>query len=135
MTRKVFSEEEQQLLRRNPYTFKVTHRQVWFTKEFKTEFKKRYDLGALPREIFADLGYDPKVVGDYRMNSFQNRINIRAKRGEGFTERRTSVSRGLVSVDENPDSAAIVRMQHELLYLRQEVEFLKKISSIRDSRR
>ena len=122
MTRKVFSEEEQQLLRRNPYTFKVTHRQVWFTKEFKTEFKKRYDLGALPREIFADLGYDLKVVGDYRMNSFQNRIN-------------TPVSQGLVSVDENPDSAAIVRMQHELLYLRQEVEFLKKISSIRDSRR
>ena len=69
MTRKVFSEEEQQLLRRNPYTLKVSLRQLCFTKEFKTEFKKRCDLSALPRKSLAAQGYDQKVARDYRMNS------------------------------------------------------------------
>ena len=133
MTRKIFSAEEQQLLRENPYTLKVTSRQIWFTKEFKVEFCKRYELGALPREVFVALGYDPKVVGDYRINSFQSRIRTRAMSGEEFTEGRAQRPRGLHSVSDKNDEATFIRIQHELLYLRQEVEFLKKISSIRDS--
>jgi hypothetical protein len=41
----------------------------------------------------------------------------------------------MYTVDENPSDETIVKMQHELMYLRQEVEFLKKISSLKDTKK
>ena len=89
-----------------------------------------------PRQIVAELGYDPDILGTRRLSGIQLTIKKQANRPGGFTEgkgHRRTLESAMESVEENPDKETIVRMQHEILFLRQEMEFLKKIFSIRDT--
>ena len=138
MNRNKFTKREIQLIKNNPYTYKVTESQIFYTKEFKEEFWRRYQAGELPRAIVEALGYDPDMIGQYRINGLQINIQKQAQRPEGFTEgkgRRKGRKTELYDVDNHPSEEIIVKMQHELLYLRQEVEFLKKITSIKDTKK
>lgn len=138
MNRNKFTKREIQIIKNNPYTLKVTEAQIFYTKEFKAEFWKRYQAGEAPRAIVEALGYDPDMLGQSRINGLQINIQKQAKKPGGFTEghsHRKGRNIELYDVDEHPDEDTIVKMQHELLYLRQEVEFLKKISSVTDSQK
>lgn len=138
MNRNKFTKREIQLIKNNPYTYKVTESQIFYTKEFKEEFWRRYQAGESPRSIVEALGYDPDMIGQYRINGLQINIQKQAQRPEGFTEgkgRRKGHKIELYDVDNHPSDETIIKMQHELLYLRQEVEFLKKITSIKDTKK
>lgn len=45
MNRKLFTEEQQQLLRQNPYIYSVTETRITLTKEFKELFMTAYKAG------------------------------------------------------------------------------------------
>ena len=138
MSRNTFTKREIQLLKNNPYTYRVTESQIFYTKEFKEEFWRRYQEGESPRHIVEALGYDPDILGTARLSGLQINIKKQANRPEGFSEgkgRRKQLKSGLYSVEENPSDETIIKMQHELLYLRQEVEFLKKITSLKDTKK
>lgn len=138
MNRNKFTKREIQLIKHNPYTYKVTESQIFYTKEFKEEFWRRYQAGESPRTIVEALGYDSDMLGQYRINGLQINIQKQAKRPGGFTEgkgRKRGRKTELYDVDNNPSDETIIKMQHELLYLRQEVEFLKKITSIKDTKK
>ena len=49
MSKKVFTNEEMEMLRSNPYTYAVTPHILSFTKEFKELFWKEYQEGGIPR--------------------------------------------------------------------------------------
>ena len=70
MNRNKFTKREIQLIKNNPYTYKVTESQIFYTKEFKEEFWRRYQEGESPRAIVEALGYDPDMLGQYRINGF-----------------------------------------------------------------
>ncbi|MGN0399708.1 MAG: HTH domain-containing protein [Blautia sp.] len=57
MSKVKFTEEQQQELRNNKYTAKVTANSLSFTKEFKELFYNEYLTGVLPREILRRYGY------------------------------------------------------------------------------
>ena len=138
MERSAFTKREIQLLKHNPYTYQVSEYQIFFTKEFKEEFWRRYQEGESPRRIVEALGYDPDMLGTSRLSGIQINIKKQANRPEGFSEGKRNCKRiksGLYSVENNPTDETIVKMQHEILYLRQEIEFLKKISSVVDSKK
>ncbi len=140
MNRNKFTKREIQLIKNNPYTYKVTEAQICYTKEFKEEFWRRYQTGETPRAIVEALGYDPDMIGQSRINGLQINISKQAKRESGFTQgkgpgRKRKLQRELYDVEQKPTEETIVKMQHELLYLRQEVEFLKKITSIKDTKK
>ncbi|MDO4651081.1 MAG: hypothetical protein Q4B26_20780 [Eubacteriales bacterium] len=138
MERNKFTKREIQLLKCNPYTYRVTEATIFFTTEFKQEFWRRYQEGETPRAIVEALGYDPDILGQYRINGLQINIKKQAERPEGFTQgkgRKKTLKSALYSVDEKPSEETIIKMQHELMYLRQEVEFLKKITSIKDTKK
>lgn len=140
MNRNKFTKREIQLIKNNPYTYKVTESQICYTKEFKEEFWRRYQAGETPRAIVEALGYDPDMIGQYRINGLQINIQKQASRDGGFTQgkgpgRKKKLQWELYDVEQRPKEETIVKMQHELLYLRQEVEFLKKITSIKDTKK
>jgi hypothetical protein len=138
MNKNKFTKREIQILKNNPYTYNVTESQLFFTKDFKEEFWRRYQAGNSPRKIVEDLGYDPDMLGTSRISGIQINIQKQAKSAAGFTEgkgHRKQLESGLYLASENPTDEKIVKMQHELMYLRQEVEFLKKISSLKDTRK
>lgn len=51
MNRNKFTKREIQLIKNTPYTYKVTESQIFYTKEFKEEFWRRYQAGETPRAI------------------------------------------------------------------------------------
>ena len=136
MNRNTFTKREIQILKSNPYTYRVTESQIFYTKGFKEEFWRRYQEGETPRKIVEELGYDPDMLGTARLSGLQINIKKQALRPGGFTEgkgRKKSLKSGMYSVDYNPSDETVVKMQHEIMYLRQEVEFLKKITSLKNT--
>lgn len=116
MNRKHFSEEQMAALAANPYTKAVFPTTLKFTDEFKTEFLRFYNQGLLPREIFERLGYDPAVIGESRMSNTAYLISRSQKK----------------STDKE---AEMDRLEGEVRALRKELETLKKIIALANSRK
>lgn len=117
-------------LKKNPYVFKATKYKLYFTAKFKEEFWIRYQAGNTPRKILSDLGFDLSFFGQKQIDSMTQSIKKQALSGDGFKEGEAREKRVAIKpMDEQELSSpqSIQRMQNELLYLRQEVEFLKKL--------
>ena len=134
MARRMFNGEQVRRMAENPYTLHVSTTPITFTKAFKEEFWRRYQEGDTPRQIMYDLGYDPQVLGRNRLSGIQNVICKQAVSGEGFHEGPIRKSEEGPE-DNDTTQAQLRRMQHQIKYLEQEVEYLKKIYSARDIKR
>lgn len=129
---KEYTAKEMKLLKANPYTFKVTKNKLYFTVEFKEAFWTAYQAGMAPRRILEDLGYDLEIFGQKQIDSMVQSIKRQAQCGSGFRqgENRTRRKKDGLSIPEgtSPESKeALEGILNEVKYLRQEVEFLKKI--------
>lgn len=122
----------------NPYTLKVTKNKLYFTIKFKEDFWINYQAGNAPRKILSDLGYDLEYFGQKQIDSIVQRIKKEALSGNGFREgenRERRIPMKATNREELSSPQSIERMQNELLYLRQEVEFLKKIIMTNNSKK
>ena len=141
MRRKLFTEEQQQLLRQNPYIYSVTETRITLTKEFKEIFMTAYKAGESPRKILEDHGFDISIIGERRIWSISQHIRTEYQKygefHEGYGPRGTSATHPVLTDTDTPVSEAdeIRQLRHEVDYLKQEMEFLKKISSIRTTRK
>lgn len=114
----------------NPYTLKVTKNKLYFTIKFKEDFWIRYQAGNAPRKIMQELGYDLSLFTQKQIDNYVQRIKKEALSGNGFREgenRERRIPMKATNREELSSPQSIERMQNELLYLRQEIEFLKKI--------
>lgn len=127
-----FTPEQVELLAANPFTFSVTPRHIWFTLEFKNLFLSRYDAGETSTEIFVSCGYDPDILGNNRMYNFPRRLKAQIATGRPLTEGPMQQARKPKRIDYNtmPTQQSVAAMQREITYLRQQVEFLKKITEL-----
>jgi len=133
---KEYTSKEMKLLKKNPYTLNVTKNKLYFTSSFKEAFWIKYQAGDAPRKILTDLGYDVSMFGQKSIDSLVQRIKKQALSGNGFSEGENRTKRtGIKSPDDISSPQSLERMQNELLYLRQEVEFLKKIVKTDNSKR
>lgn len=141
MSRKLFTEEQQQLLRQNPYIYSVTETRITLTKEFKELFMTAYKAGESPRKILEDHDFDISIIGERRIWSISQHIRTEYKKygefHEGYGPRGEAASPDAPTDAAKPVSEAdeIKQLRHEVDYLKQEMEFLKKISSIRTTRK
>lgn len=97
-----------------------------------------YQAGNAPRKILSDLGYDLEYFGQKQIDSIVQRIKKEALSGNGFREgenRERRIPVKATNREELSSPQSIERMQNELLYLRQEVEFLKKIIMTNNSKK
>lgn len=134
--RRLFTEYEMDVLRQNPYTYQVRQRQLSFTAEFKHILWSRYRRGEDVTAIFESLGYDPEIVGYSRMYSTVANLRSAVNSGREFTNGhsgRSSAGKSGPKPAEDENSRTVSAMQHEVTYLRQQVDFLKKITEL-DSR-
>ena len=133
MSKDTFSIKEQEQLGQNPYTFRVSAKQISFTKEFKQDFWKIYcERGLSPKTIVEMLGYDPEMLGSIRISGIQRHIKDEMQSYAGPHSGRRGRRYSKLSADDGyAVPGSMEEMRHEIQYLRQEVEYLKKISSIK----
>ena len=132
MSKKPFSDEEMAILHQNPFTYKVTRNTLLFTREFKELFLAEYNAGSIPRQILIDHGYDPEMLGDRRVWGISQ--YIRQQYGKyGEVHEGTTIAKPPVSTKPLSDKEELKQLRHEVDYMKQEIEFLKKISSIRNT--
>ena len=129
---KEYTAREMKLLKANPYTFKVTKSKLYFTIEFKETFWTAYQAGMAPRKILEDRGYDLEMFGQKQIDSMVQRMKRQAESRNGFRqgENRTRRKKDELSIQEGESvqpKEALETILNEVKYLRQEVEFLKKI--------
>lgn len=81
-------------------------------------------------KIVEKMGYDAQALGSRRINSLYRNFQQQRISSEGLHEGTSRSGRyrpGSTDFESAPTKHVLQLMQHELLYLRQEVEFLKKI--------
>lgn len=128
-----FTPEQMEILAANPFTYKVSALRISYTLEFKNIFLSRFEAGEPVKEIFSSLGYDLSILGENRMYTFARRISKQAEAGQMPTEEpsRTRLEKPLhVDYNTMPPQQSVAAMQREIAYLRQQVEFLKKITEL-----
>lgn len=121
-----YTAKEMKLLQANPYTFKITKHKLYFTTKFKEDFWSSYEAGNAPRKILKDFGYDLALFHQKQIDNIVQRLKRDVAAGRGFREGECHDIRPQ-SVQAESSSIPPERMWAELKYLRQEVEFLKKI--------
>ncbi len=135
---KEYTAKEMKLLKANPYTYKVTKNKLYFTIEFKETFWTAYQAGMAPRKILEDLGYDLGMFGQKQIDSMVQSIKRQAQCGSGFRqgENRTRRKKDALSIPEGTSVESkeiLASILNEVKYLRQEVEFLKKIARVENT--
>ncbi len=132
MSKKVFTDQELEMLRNNKYTYAVTPHVLLFTKEFKDLFWEEYQGGTMPRQILENFGYPASVLGKKRIWGIAHTIKMQYNSPAGLHEGSLPKSnRTGAATEARTTEEQVKELQREVQYLRQEVEFLKKISSIR----
>lgn len=124
---KKYTQKQIRELRSNPYTLQIDDKRIFFTIEFKKTFWTKYQAGMGPRTILKELGYNLEHFGQKQIDSIVQRIKKEAIDGE-FTEGYTRKKRMKIkktNTEATPEN--LKQMQNELLYLKQEVDFLKKV--------
>ena len=125
MGKKVFTDEEVEMLRSNPYTYSVTPSTLYFTKEFKELFWQEYQKGEVPRRILDRYGYPAEVLGKKRIWGIAHNIKDQYYSEGGLRE--GTLKRGAPANDGNETTEEAVRqLRDEVRQLRQEIELMKK---------
>lgn len=125
---KKFNKDEIEILKNNKYTYKVSENSIKFTVEFKELMFKRLNDGFSAPTILEDCGYDLSILGAERPKGIACHIREEYKVNGSFHAGRKmcSLQDDLENGNISP-SKALIKMQAEIIYLRQQVEFLKKI--------
>lgn len=132
MSKVPFTEEQMERLRKNPGTYYVTENTLFFTKEFKQEFCDEYQTGKSARDILEDHGYPAEVLGEKRITGISHSIRMQAKKG-GLREGPSPQMKYLNKMGED-QTELIKQLVAKVTYLEQEIEYIKKISELGDSK-
>ena len=131
--RKKFTPAEVEELRANPYTEKVTERQISFTLAFKEAFWRLSVEGCTGNMALRKLGYDPEILGFERVHNITKRIRSAARTPEGIRGAKKSRMRiskeqfSQAELERMSRRESERRLQNEIVYLQQQMAFLKKL--------
>ena len=131
---KEFTPEEIEQLKKNPNTFHVNRFRLYLTKEAKEEIVCLRNMNHSFSHIIEALGYDINVIGKNRARGIIDHVcNHEVKSSVGLHAGyiRPSKRIELSKIRElKTDEESVDKLKNEVLYLRQEMDFLKKISRL-----
>ena len=130
MAKKLFTDEEIEQFKNNPFTFKITKSHISFTIEAKTIFWKEYNEGIPIKLVLKNYGYPPEILGDGRIDGILKILKMQSKSKDGFTQ--GTYKRTTSNIDDSlPLDQQVHLLRGEVSYLKSQIEFLKKIFSAR----
>lgn len=131
MSRKLLSAEEIAELRQNPHVKNVSPRSVIFSAEFKQIAYEAMVRGERLASILEMYGINSGALGEVRIQGMAQRLYEFAQREEGFRPQNGRKKRDKEEIEEENLRKRLQRLENELAYTRQEVEFKKHKRQIR----
>ena len=129
MTPKRFTKEQREILLKNPNTAYVSDSVIKFKQEFKIKLVEAVNQGVPVRRFIQEAGYDYEMLGDDLITTFVSRWRKEAREENtihaGYKERKRHPD--LADYKGMAPEEAMHHMQNEILYLHQELDFIKKI--------
>ena len=130
MGRKQLTKDEIGELEQNPSIAKVTSSTVSFTPEFKRIAYQQLVDGRTMREILSEVGIRPEVLGNSRLWGIAEKLRQNADREEGYADLRKGDHRKAAKATAaRTEKEELTALRHEVAYMRQEIEFLKKVQA------
>jgi transposase-like protein len=118
--------EQIEKLRESGYVRGVNENYVYFTDEFKQMYWQMYTSGNLmPHEILRRLGLDYSLLGSSRVRGLAYSLRKQYERDGGFCTKRCG--RKPKQRVEQASEQNLERLRVENEYLKQELDFVKKI--------
>ena len=112
------TKDQIEMLEKSGHVAKMTDIYVHFKSSFINKFCREYHAGKTAEAILKENGIDPDILGGTRVDSLRRQYNKEwLPRHAGIPERRTVTT----------SEAHSAKLEHELEYLHQEVNALKKI--------
>ncbi len=133
MSKKTFTQEEEEMLRSNKFTYSVSTYTLSFTEEFKAMFWKEYQEGNSAQSILEKYGYPADVLGKIRIWGITQHIKKQYYSDKGIHEGYIRNKKSSLNYSAQTTEEKVDKLQCEVEYLRQEIDFLKKISSIKNT--
>ena len=133
MKRYPLSKELVEELSRHKCVERATEWNVIFAEEFKRHAYEEYYRGKSTREIFAEAGLDAEKLGRKRLENFRCSVMNGADRETGFADKRKDKSKQAPPSTEAQMAKRIRELEHQVTYLEQENDFLKKIRSVEEA--
>ena len=124
MTVSKLTKDQIEILSNYPQVARTTDATVVFTQTFKRHFCEEYIKGKSPRTILKESGIDPDVLGATRMNSLRWHALEEWEAADGKIEQASNKSK-FSKTKTVEDKLSLI--EHELVYTRQELNYLKKI--------
>lgn len=69
MSKKLFTEDQINLLKNNKYIKRITRKAITYSDEFKKLFVSEYEKGLTARQIFEKYGFDVAALGEKRIKT------------------------------------------------------------------
>jgi len=129
MSKLIFSKEDIEKLKDNPYILNISEKAITYTDEFKETFIELYNKGKMPSEIFRLCEIYPEIIGQKRIDMVAYRLKKKIEYGEEVADKRKEFS-GRPKSKELTKDEEIQRLKHKIQYQEQQIEFLKKISFV-----
>lgn len=125
-----FTKEQVIKLKANPNVTRVNRVRVFFTGEFKERFWRIYTNAneyMCPEEILEKLGMDPKMLGASRVRGILQNVKKEYKQYGKFKDSGGAWQHEPENTVVVPPEKELQRLRSENEYLKQELEFVKKI--------
>ena len=131
MSKKLFTDEEVNILSKNKYVKNVTNKGITYTDEFKKLFIIENESGKFPRQIFEDAGFDIDILGMKRIKSSGSRWRAAYKYGgaNGLQDNR-KYNTGRPTTKNLSLEEKYARLEAQIKLLKAENELLKKLDMI-----
>jgi hypothetical protein len=134
MSKRIFTNEQINVLLKNANVSYCSDRSITFTKDFKLLAIKLYEQGLASSEIFRDAGFDLNLIGRQQPKECMKRwLRVFRTKGEdGLSAQRGKSGRGGRPKTKGITEAdKIMRLEAEIAYLKLENDFLAKLRAKR----
>jgi hypothetical protein len=131
MSKKLFSEEEIEILNKNEYVKNVTTKGITYTDEFRMLFIDKNSNGMSTMKIFEECGFNVDILGVGRIKSIAKRLRGLYRDGgiSRLTDTRTSCS-GRPTTKNLSLEEKYAHLEEKIKLLKAENELLKKLDMI-----
>ena len=123
MGKNYFTIEQVEELKKNKYIKHVSEKAITYTEEFKERFMFEYKTGKPRSQILIDMGIDPKILGEKRLDGIVATIKRQSVSPKGFRDTRADSS-GRPCTRDLTQEELIERQKQEIELLKAKVEYL-----------